>query len=204
MFRSRWCSSLFQSHCSVAKMSKNVVQCSTSSGNKSGESEAAGASPQGASPSRASASQQGASSSHAGASPQCGELSNAGAAPLPIRVPPPDKEDVDVPRVVCRRPASHARTVRRKVLQGAKSKTRAGLTSADLERNRNGRAVSRKVRQQSHARYEGAFLQRWNMAIRKAREILGYEGRFVPVGGSTPEGMRLLEYVRAIRRMEGW
>ena len=108
--------------------------------------------------------------------------------------------------VIRRRPAAKARAKRRAVLEEGAAPSRRGLRQDDIDKNKNGRVVSKCVSQQKKQEYGTSVLRRWNDAVKRARERLGNDlhGRFVPCGGKSPEGQRLLETVRAIRRVEGW
>ena len=108
--------------------------------------------------------------------------------------------------MIRRRPAAKARATRRAVFEGAAPSTRRGLRQDDIDKNKFGRVVSKRVSHRKKHEYGGSVLRRWNDAVKRARELLGNEfrGRFVPCGGNTPDGWRLLETVRVIRREEGW
>ena len=79
--------------------------------------------------------------------------------------------------------------------QAAQNCRRAEERALDQEPH-TGTIVSKKLSLQMAVRYHGSKLQRWNASVIRARIVLGYEGRFVPVGGRTVEGQRLLERAR--------
>ena len=104
---------------------------------------------------------------------------------------------------VLRRPAAKSQARRRAVMSGASPATARGLNKDNLKRShRSSRIVSTKQSEQSQARYAGSHLQRWNNAVKTARRTLGFEDRFVPIGGSTAAGKQLLETTRAIMRLQ--
>ena len=63
--------------------------------------------------------------------------------------------------------------------------------------------VSKIKQAEAKAMYGGSVLRKWNAAVSKARAAL-HMTTFVPCGGATEDGKRLHEYVKAIRRVEGW
>jgi len=92
-----------------------------------------------------------------------------------------------------RRPhAERKRGSRRQVLSGTAMKTRGGLSATSLKKNKAGRIVSRKKSEQGKGRA-------WPKAVQAARKRLGLEG-FVPVGGSSAEGQKLLSLARRMYR----
>ena len=92
-----------------------------------------------------------------------------------------------------RRPhAERKRGSRRQVLSGTAEKTRGGLSATSLKKNKAGRIVSRKKSEQGKSRA-------WPKAVQAARKRLGLEG-FVPVGGSSAEGQKLLSLARRMYR----
>ena len=115
------------------------------------------------------------------------------------------EDDVPADAPVMRRPAAVRRGTkqRQRVLSGDAPKTKHGLDVHDLRKTARGRVVSKRVPDRSKLAYEGSVMQKWNVATRRAKETWGMIG-YVPCGGATPDGQRLLETVRAIRRMEGW
>ena len=79
------------------------------------------------------------------------------------------------------------------VWAGKELETRGGLKAADMHKNKFGAVVSKKVSVASSSRYEGSNLQKWNLCMKDARQILGFEGRFVKVGqGADGEALRAL------------
>jgi hypothetical protein len=93
------------------------------------------------------------------------------------------------------RSSSHAerkRGSRRQVLSGKAKKTPGGLSATSLKKNKAGRIVSRKKSEQSKSRA-------WPKAVQAARKRLGLQG-FVPVGGSSAEGQKLLSLARRMYR----
>ena len=60
-----------------------------------------------------------------------------------------------------------------------------------------GTIVSNKLSLQMAVRYQGSKLQLWNASVSQGRHVLGFEGRFVPVGGQSFDGRRLLWWTRA-------
>ena len=132
-------------------------------------------------------------------------------SPPPARVPPVGAGGPPVPGVppaahprVLKRPAglaqrfrSRGQWARQAVLDGSRAKTAGGLKKEHLIKSpHTGVIVSKKLALQMGARYHGSKLQRWNASVIRARIVLGYEGRFVPVGGRTVDGQRLLERAR--------
>merc|ERR1712129_156040 len=83
------------------------------------------------------------------------------------------------------------------ILRGAREKTSGGLSKNDLLKNRGGKIVSKKKSLRGKKSWRGSKLETWNKALKKARVKLGLTG-FVPAGGNTPEGKKLLAEIRAI------
>merc|ERR1719390_464483 len=73
------------------------------------------------------------------------------------------------------------------VLRGSKEKTSGGLKKESLKKNKVGKIVSKKQSALSKARYAGSAIQKWNVAVAKARKELRVTG-FVAVGGKTATG----------------
>ena len=57
--------------------------------------------------------------------------------------------------------------------------------------------VSKKKVARSCIMYQGSKLQLWNASVSQGRHVLNFEGRFVPVGGQSFDGRRLLWWTRA-------
>ena len=132
-------------------------------------------------------------------------------SPPPARVPPVGAGGPPVPGVspaahprVLKRPASLAQRFRSRgqwarqaVLDGSRASTAGGLKKEHLIKSpHTGVITSKKLALQMMVRYRGSKLERWNASVIRARIVLGYEGRFVPVGGRTVDGQRLLERAR--------
>merc|ERR1719350_132278 len=83
------------------------------------------------------------------------------------------------------------------VLKGAREKTTGGLSKDDLQKNRRGKTVSKKQSARGKKSWKGSTLERMSTACKEARKKLGLTG-FVPMGGKTAEGQKLLAKVRAI------
>merc|ERR1712129_531857 len=83
------------------------------------------------------------------------------------------------------------------VLKGAREKTTGGLSQSDLQKTLRGKVVSKKASSNAKKAYKGSALEKFATACKEARKKLGLKG-FVPIGGKTPEGQKLLTKVRAI------
>jgi len=131
--------------------------------------------------------------------------------PPPAGVPPVDAGGPSVAGVapaahpqVLKRPAglaqrfrSRGQWARQAVLDGSRASTAGGLKKEHLIKSpHTGVITSKKLALQMMVRYRGSKLERWNASVIRARIVLGYEGRFVPVGGRTVDGQRLLERAR--------
>ena len=83
-------------------------------------------------------------------------------------------------------------------------RTKGGLTYRDLWYSYNtGKVVSTLKSAQMKERYPGSKLAAWNRCVSEARNILGFQGRFVPVKGKTDEGLRLWATAKALLRLHG-
>merc|ERR1719509_111772 len=85
---------------------------------------------------------------------------------------------------------ARGRMAKSQVFKGRKEKTGGGSTKADLKKNKHGKVVSKKMSAKSSR-------LAWPKAVVAARKALGIKG-FLPVGGKTPAGKRLLEKTRAL------
>jgi len=83
------------------------------------------------------------------------------------------------------------------VLRGAREKTMGGLSKSDLQKNLRGKVVSKKASSKAKKAFKGSALEKFALACKEARTQLGLKG-FVPIGGKTAEGQRLLAKIRAI------
>ena len=104
------------------------------------------------------------------------------------------------PAPVKRRPASAAQVIRNDVMRGVKDKTKGGLRPYSRH---TGKVIAKHRSDRSQERYEGPGIDRWNACLKEAI-FLGFQGRFVPVGGKTRDGQLFLECPHAVKRMRGW
>ena len=85
---------------------------------------------------------------------------------------------------------------------GAIDKTRGGLKQDDLMFKPGGTKVISKKKSRSckqvYNHEGGSPFKRWNAACTQARHDLGFVGRWVPLGGQTADGQRLLAAARAL------
>ena len=119
----------------------------------------------------------------------------AAGAP-PAEAPEPEPE----PGRVLRRPKLQGQAMRIAVYGGAWHSTGGGLKKEDMKlKVGSSRIISKKMSLAARRRYDGSSLHRWNMAVIAARANLlrHCDGRFVPVGGKTELGQRLLRLTRA-------
>jgi len=79
------------------------------------------------------------------------------------------------------------------VFKGRKEKTVGGLKKADIVKNKNGRYVSKKASAVSRKNFSKSFIG----ATMAARKALGLKG-FVPIGGKTAQGQKLLAKARSL------
>ena len=120
------------------------------------------------------------------------------APPLPAGAPP--VPPLPEPQPVVRRPKLQGQAMRIAVFGGAWHSTSGGLKRCDLKlKVGSSRVISKKSSWASQRKYPGSALHRWNMAVISARVNLRRhcDGRFVPVGGKTELGQRLLRLTRA-------
>ena len=75
------------------------------------------------------------------------------------------------------------------------------MKSSDLRVVASGKAVSKHISDKSRQAYAGSHLEKWNICLKDARVALGFEGRFVSVGGPTEEGRLLHETTKAIMQV---
>ena len=91
--------------------------------------------------------------------------------------------------------------IRRKVLLGARKQTNGGLKREDLMLRR-GHVVAKRARLAAKARMlPGCKFCRWHTSFMLARRILGVKG-FVPCGGSSELGRRLLGFTRYLYNVQ--
>ena len=134
-----------------------------------------------------------------GAPPRAAAVIRRPAAAKAARGAPPPSV-----ALVKRRLSSNAYKTRVAVKRGAKAKTAGGLRSIDLwYPHSTGKVVSIVKQQQAKKQYVGSKVQVWSQCVAEARVACGFHRRFVPVGGRTEEGQRLLETTRAIKRLRG-
>ena len=103
-----------------------------------------------------------------------------------------------VPPVV-RRPKLSGQAMRIAVFGGAWHKTAGGLRREDLKLQvGSSRVISKRRSILAQRNYRGSKLEAWNTAVTVARERYQDEcrDRFVPVGGKTDLGQRLLRETR--------
>ena len=85
---------------------------------------------------------------------------------------------------------------------GAVDRTRGGLKADDLMFAPGSTKVISKTKshgtKQVYHSEGGSPFKKWNAALTQARHDLGFTGRFVPVGGQSAEGQRLLAAARAL------
>ena len=114
-------------------------------------------------------------------------------------------ENIRRHNAVLRRQRREAEQRRRmQVMRGSKQSTKGGLRRGDLVINRRHRAVSKRKSDVASAAFNGSVFQKWNECCKRGRLALGFLPGFVPRGGQTEDGKKLLEFARATRRIEGW
>ena len=107
----------------------------------------------------------------------------------------PDRRCNPRPKQACK---TKGLVEKRKVWLGMTEKTAGKLAVSALRKNlKTGRVVSTSVSQASLARYPHSKLKLWNVAMKRAREQLGFQG-FVKMGKGE-QGRQLLEATRSIR-----
>ena len=80
--------------------------------------------------------------------------------------------------------------------------TRAELQQRDIQqRPCTGNIDSKRRCQKSKDQYAGSQLKLWNICMKEARQKLGFQDRFIPVGGPTADGKRLWEIAHALKRV---
>ena len=90
------------------------------------------------------------------------------------------------------------------VYKGTAEKTKGGLYKKDIIRIKENGVVRYKSKdQQKLGRKKNTFRDKWAKAVKKARKQLIKEGvinkkEFIPVGGKSKEGKKLLKLVREI------
>merc|ERR1711879_880493 len=85
------------------------------------------------------------------------------------------------------------------VFNGKKVKTASGLQKADLKKTKKGKVVSKKASEVAKKRWVKNGLQKWSIALSKARKQQKVVG-FVPLGGKTAKGQALLKAARSFLR----
>merc|ERR1719158_2091541 len=88
---------------------------------------------------------------------------------------------------------------RRSVFSGTKSKTKGGLTKANLKKNKSGKIVSVKASNAAKRGRGAKKIAKWGAAFKAARKALGIKG-FCPCGGKTARGQALLRKTRSFYR----
>ena len=100
---------------------------------------------------------------------------------------------------VQRRPKLSGQAMRIAVYGGAWHKTTGGLRREDMKlKVGSSRVISKRQSLASQQKYRGSKLHAWNTAVTIARERFNEEcyNRFVPMGGKTELGQRLLRETR--------
>jgi hypothetical protein len=87
---------------------------------------------------------------------------------------------------------------KRQVFKGSRAMTQGGLTKASLIKNKRGKVVSKAASVVGEKNYKN--ISAWTKALLEARAALVSEPTFIPCGGQTAEGKRLLAYTRFIYR----
>merc|ERR1712020_347239 len=87
------------------------------------------------------------------------------------------------------------RGAKARVFRGQKEKTSGGLTKSSLQKNKDGRIVSKKRSQQGKKNYK--HVAKLANAVKQARKALGVKG-FVPIGGKSAKGQALLKKARSL------
>jgi hypothetical protein len=77
------------------------------------------------------------------------------------------------------------------VFRGSKEMTQGRLTKDSLMKNKRGKIVSKKLSAIGNKNYKN--ISAWTKALLLARKNFGYR-TFIPCGGQTAEGKRLLAY----------
>jgi hypothetical protein len=86
---------------------------------------------------------------------------------------------------------------KRQVFKGSRAMTQGGLTKASLIKNKRGKVVSKAASVVGEKNYKN--ISAWTKALLEARAALVFtEPTFIPCGGQTAEGKRLLVYTRFI------
>ena len=83
------------------------------------------------------------------------------------------------------------------VFRGRKVRTSGGLKKSDLKMNKRGKVVSAKQSKASRKQWEKNGLKQWAEAVGKQRKKLHLVG-FVPIGGRSNEGKKLLKTVKSL------
>jgi hypothetical protein len=78
------------------------------------------------------------------------------------------------------------------VFRGSMEKTQGGLTKDSLMKNKRGKIVSKKLSDIGNINYEN--ISPWTKALLLARKNYFDDPKFIPCGGQTDEGKRLLAY----------
>merc|ERR1719276_667487 len=86
---------------------------------------------------------------------------------------------------------------RASVFNGNKEKTQTGLTKAMLQKNKDGKIVSKKRSANAKKRFASSDAKKWSDAVKAARKALNIKG-FCPVGGKTAAGKALYAKVKAL------
>merc|ERR1719468_80205 len=86
---------------------------------------------------------------------------------------------------------------RASVFNGNKEKTQTGLTKAMLQKNKDGKIVSKKQSANAKKRFASSGAKKWSEAVKAARKALNIKG-FCPVGGKTAAGKALYAKVKAL------
>jgi len=91
------------------------------------------------------------------------------------------------------------------VYNGTAFQTKGGLKKKDIKKikDKYGNIRYKSKDQQKSGRKKKSFREKWAKAMKKARKELIKEGviekgDFVPVGGKTPEGKKLLKRIREL------
>nr|AFY23234.1 dinoflagellate viral nucleoprotein DVNP.12 [Hematodinium sp. SG-2012] len=91
---------------------------------------------------------------------------------------------------------AHGKRAKSSVFRGTKEKTGGGLHKSDLCRNKNGKIVSKKASDMAKKRFKKNGLDKFIVAVQKARKALNIKG-FQAVGGKSAKGQALLKKARS-------
>ena len=133
-----------------------------------------------------------------------------GAPPAADGVPPaaegapPAANDLEevVPLSVRTLKTMQGQDVRWAVFGGAVDQTRGGLKRTDLmQKPGTTKVISKQKSEESTTAFHhggGSKLKLWNLAVKRAKDELGFTGRFVPIGGESADGKLLKARARIL------